>query len=156
MFVTQSLAEIARSKYSDLIIESCPTKIFLPNPEASSPHNSELYTRLGLTERQIEIITEAVPKRHYYYSSPLGKRLVDLTLGPATLSFIGVGSPEDIANITNFSEDDPQSWQSKWLLSRGLKNKARQLKELTNEAKTYSDFHALVSSKHNNCTNGGL
>jgi type IV secretory pathway VirB4 component len=35
---TQSLTEISNSPYRDLLLESCPGKIFLPNPEAAGPN----------------------------------------------------------------------------------------------------------------------
>ena len=146
IFVTQSLAEISRSKQSDLIIESCPTKVFLPNPEASNPHNSELYKMLGLTDKQIEILSDAVPKRHYYYSSPLGKRLFDLNLGSIALSFLGAGSREDIAEVKSLIQELPDSWQEEWLKSRGLTKAQTRLKELTDENQNYSDIISMLSN----------
>jgi type IV secretion system protein VirB4 len=74
-----------------VILESCPTKILLPNPEAQNPVTAELYRKFGLTSRQVEMLSLGVPKRQYYYLSPAGRRLFDLALGPATLAFIGSG-----------------------------------------------------------------
>ena len=45
---TQSLTEIANSPYRDLLLESCPGKIFLPNPEAKGEYVREAYLKLGL------------------------------------------------------------------------------------------------------------
>ncbi len=45
---TQSLTEIAHSPYRDLLLESCPGKIFLPNPEAKGAYVREAYLKLGL------------------------------------------------------------------------------------------------------------
>jgi type IV secretion system protein TrbE len=89
VLATQSLSEVVNSPVRDVILESCPTKILLPNPEARNPATTELYRKFGLTNRQIEIIADAVPKRHYYYVSPLGRRLFNLSIEPATLAFIG-------------------------------------------------------------------
>src|SRR5260370_14676579 len=71
MLATQSLTEEANSPYRNVILESCPTKIYLPNPEARNPNTGELYHRFGLTAPQIEIIADAIPKQHYYYALPL-------------------------------------------------------------------------------------
>jgi type IV secretion system protein VirB4 len=38
VMATQSLTEIASSPYCNLLLESCPAKIFLPNPEARGEH----------------------------------------------------------------------------------------------------------------------
>jgi type IV secretion system protein VirB4 len=45
---TQSLTEIAISSYRDLLLESCPGKIFLPNPEAKGEYIRAAYLKLGL------------------------------------------------------------------------------------------------------------
>ena len=37
VLATQSLSEIANSPYRDVILESCPTKLYLPNAEAEEP-----------------------------------------------------------------------------------------------------------------------
>ena len=66
VLATQSLSEIANSPYRDVILESCPTKLYLPNAEAKNPQTRELYHKFGLSDRQIDIIAEATPKRDYY------------------------------------------------------------------------------------------
>ena len=63
VFATQSLADIAESAIAPAIIESCPTRIFLPNPRALEPTQSEAYRRFGLNETQVRLIAEASPKR---------------------------------------------------------------------------------------------
>ena len=43
VFVSQSLTEVYNSPQRDLLLESCPTKVFLPNPEArNSPDGAAL------------------------------------------------------------------------------------------------------------------
>ena len=120
VLVTQSLADITRSSLAQIITESCPTKIFLPNPQAKTVLNSEVYRALGLTERQVEIIAAAVPKHHYYYTSPLGSRLVDLEIGPVAMSFIGASSKEDLASINKLIEAHGEYWPTHWLKARGV------------------------------------
>ena len=121
MLATQSLTEVANSPYRDVILESCPTKIYLPNPEARNPNTGELYHRFGLSPRQIEIIADAIPKRHYYYASPLGRRLFDLALEPATLSFVGASSKEDILKARGMMREYGDNWPAQWLRSKGLR-----------------------------------
>ena len=41
VFATQSLADIARSSIAPALIESCPTRVFLPNPDAHTPQIAE-------------------------------------------------------------------------------------------------------------------
>ncbi len=89
----------------DVLLESCPTKILLPNEEATratrSPRARAASTRMqiGLNPRQIELLATATKKRHYYYLSTEGRRLFDLNLGPVTLAFVGASGKEDFAAI---------------------------------------------------------
>ena len=95
IFATQSLADIANSPIAPAIIESCLSRIFLPNNRAMEPQQKVAYERFGLNNRQIGIIASATPKRDYYFQSHGGNRLFDLQLGPVALAFCGAGSEQD-------------------------------------------------------------
>jgi type IV secretion system protein VirB4 len=123
---TQSISDITNSLIRDVIIESCLTKVFLPNTEAQTEHAARGYEALGLSQRQIELIAHAVPKRHYYYTSPLGKRLFELGLGPIALSFLGAGSREELAAVRALIARSPETWPAEWLRRRGLSDAAAQ------------------------------
>jgi type IV secretion system protein VirB4 len=124
---TQSISDIANSPIRDVIIESCLTKIFLPNTEART---EGAYRSLGLTARQIDVIAHAVPKRHYYYSSSLGKRLFELGLGPVSLSFLGAAGREDLAAVASLIARFPTTWPAEWLRRRGLSDAATEWTQL--------------------------
>jgi type IV secretion/conjugal transfer VirB4 family ATPase len=100
VFATQSLSDIKGSAIASALIESCPTRIFLPNPEARTPQIAEVYAGFGLNAQQIEIIAAAAPKREYYYQSAVGDRLFELGLGPVALAAVGSASPADQALIS--------------------------------------------------------
>jgi type IV secretion/conjugal transfer VirB4 family ATPase len=120
VFVSQSLADVVNSPRRDLILESCPTKILLPNPEAESEHVRQLYQGIGLNQRQIQMLAMAVPKRHYYYSSPLGRRLISLGLGPVALSFLGMAGREAVVKVNELMATHRGAWPAAWLRHRGL------------------------------------
>ena len=94
VFATQSLADIADSTIAPAIIESCPQRILLPNDRAIEPQSQAAYVRFGLNERQIELVSRAVPKRQYYLQSARGNRLFELGLGPVTLTLCGASDPD--------------------------------------------------------------
>jgi type IV secretion system protein TrbE len=96
VLATQSLNEIANSSYRDLLLESCPGKIFLPNPEASGAYVREAYLKLGLSEREIEIIAHAAPRRQYFFHSTQGRRLFTLNLGPIALRLCAATGARDV------------------------------------------------------------
>lgn len=99
IFATQSLADIAGSAIAPAIIESCPQRILLPNDRAIEPQGHDIYARFGLNDRQIELISRATPKRHYYLQSARGNRLFELGLGPVALSICGTSDPAAQARI---------------------------------------------------------
>jgi len=125
VFVSQSVADVVNSPRHDIILESCPTKILLPNPEAESDHVRRLYTGIGLNRRQIQILATALPKRQYYVLSPLGRRLISLGLGPAALSFVGMAGREAIVQVKEQMTAHGRQWPAIWLSARGLDAAAR-------------------------------
>lgn len=121
VFSTQSLADISGSSIAPAIIESCPQRIFLPSDRAVEPQAREAYERFGLNERQIELIAQAVPKRHYYLQSRRGNRLFELGLGPIALAFCGASTPADQALIERvLAEAGPDGFARGFLDARGL------------------------------------
>ncbi len=126
ILATQSLSDAARSGILDVLIESCPTKIFLPNEEATiagtpeHPGPLDLYRSMGLNDTQIEIIRTAHKKRHYYLLSPEGRRLFDLGLGPTALAFAGVSSKEDLAAVADLEGRYGPRWPAAWLNLKGI------------------------------------
>ncbi|MFZ1893385.1 MAG: conjugal transfer protein TrbE, partial [Rhodoplanes sp.] len=121
VFATQSLADIAESAIAPAIIESCPTRIFLPNPRALEPTQSEAYRRFGLNETQVRLIAEASPKRDYYLQSRAGNRLFELGLGPIALAVAAASSPDDHSLIDRvLAEAGPQNFAERYLRERGL------------------------------------
>jgi len=99
IFATQSLADIETSSIAPAIIESCPTRIFLPNERAAEPQIARIYERFGLNDRQIEILSRATPKRDYYCQSRRGNRLFELGLGDVALAFTAASSKTDQTRI---------------------------------------------------------
>ncbi|HFS0969453.1 TPA: conjugal transfer protein TrbE [Pseudomonas aeruginosa] len=121
IFATQSLADIKDSSIAAAIIESCASRIFLPNPQASEPQIRGIYQGFGLNDRQLEIITQATPKRDYYYQSRLGNRLFDLDLGPVALAFAASASPAEQREISRIlRESGTADFASAWLRHRDL------------------------------------
>lgn len=84
VFATQEVADAYKSNISSTLIQNCPTKIYLADPQALDL--AEYYRKFGLTDDEIGILSMAVKKRDYYYKSVLGTRLFQLSLGKLTLA----------------------------------------------------------------------
>lgn len=130
VLATQNLSDIFHSPIRDVVLESCPTKILLPNAEASNPASREFYESLGLNEREIGLVQTSIPKRQYYVISPVGKRLISLGLGEVALAFVGVSGREELARVQQFMLQYGDEWQTEWMRSRGLRD--------------WAEFYALV------------
>ncbi|MBR3192741.1 conjugal transfer protein TrbE [Bosea sp. (in: a-proteobacteria)] len=121
VFATQSLADIETSAIAPAIIESCPTRIFLPNERAAEPQITAVYRRFGLNDRQIEIIARATPKRDYYCQSARGNRLFELGLGDVALAFTAASSKTDQRLIAELTDRHGRAgFAAAWLRERGV------------------------------------
>ena len=121
VFATQSLADIERSTIAPALIESCPTRIFLPNDRALEPQAKAVYERFGLNARQIEILSTAAPKRDYYAQTARGNRLFELGLGPVALALCGASAPEDHKLIDRcLAHSDRSGFAARFLDAKGL------------------------------------
>jgi type IV secretion system protein TrbE len=109
VFASQSLADVAESGIAPAIIESCPQRILLPNDRAIEPQSRAAYERFGLNDRQIELISRATPKRHYYLQSARGNRLFELGLGPIALALCGASDPATQARIDRLLDEHGQA-----------------------------------------------
>ncbi len=121
VFATQSLADIESSAIAPAIIESCPTRIFLPNERAVEPQILSIYRRFGLNDRQIEIVARATPKRDYYCQSARGNRLFELGLGEVALAYTATSSKTDQLAIAELTDaHGTAGFAAAWLRHRGL------------------------------------
>ena len=105
VFATQNLTDISQSKIAPAILESCYTRIFLPNPNALNPADADVYRMFSLNETEQKIIAMAVPKRQYYYKSILGCRLFELALSPFLLAYVASASKEDQAEVLRIQRE---------------------------------------------------
>ncbi|OCJ17167.1 conjugal transfer protein TrbE [Rhizobium sp. AC44/96] len=128
VLATQSISDAERSGIIDVLKESCPTKICLPNGAAHETGTREFYERIGFNERQIEIVSNAIPKREYYVATPDGRRLFDMSLGPLALSFVGASGKEDLKRVRALKAEHGHEWPIRWLETRGVPD-ARSLKD---------------------------
>ena len=121
VFATQSLADIDASAIAPAIIESCPTRVLLPNERALEPQIAAIYRRFGLNDRQIEILSRATPKREYYCQSRRGNRLFELGLSEVALAFTAASAKSDQAAIDALmAEHGPDGFAAAWLARKGL------------------------------------
>lgn len=120
VFLTQSLSDLLMgeqlSDTTNVILESCPIKVYLPN-FTRAQNTLSLYRLMGLNERQIDIITqESSPKKHYYVTTESDSRLIDLGLEPNSiaLKFLGLSKARS-AQLLKCKKERGEQWLSAWL-----------------------------------------
>ncbi len=145
IFATQSLSDIDGSNIAPAIIESCPTRLLLPNERAIEPQITAIYRRFGLNDRQIEILARATPKRDYYCQSRRGNRLFELGLAQVGLALCAASSKSDQAMIAEIlAEYGRDGFLAAWLKARGVEWAADLIPDLTNLATESEDLSPVV------------
>jgi type IV secretion system protein VirB4 len=117
---TQSLVEIVNSPYRDLLLESCPGKVFLPNAEARGEYVREAYYKLGLNSHEIDLIANATPHKHYYFRSSIGSRLFTLGLGDLGRAICASTGYRDVQLARRVLAESPnhEAFIDNWLATR--------------------------------------
>ena len=118
IFATQSITDIVNSPIFHTVLDSCYSRIFLPNNDALEEKMKENYGLFGLNRRQIEIIASATKKLHYYYVSSYGSRLFQLALDacPVSLAYVAVNTEGVIAAKEIFRKYGADGFNRRWLI----------------------------------------
>lgn len=139
IFATQNLSDIADSEIANTVMGNCPTQIFLPNIKATNEHNMALYRSFGLNDRQIHILSQAMPRRQYYLTTPKGNRLFELSLQPVEKAFVTATSKEDQIMIDQLLREYPrEEFTWRWLEYKHLPEEAAKIRRQKNEQKEQS------------------
>jgi type IV secretion system protein VirB4 len=140
VLATQSPAQLAQLATRHAVIDSCPTKFYLPNADAAAPASADLYRDLGLNTREISTISAATPKRHYYMKTPRGSRLFELGLGRFALALLapptGLTIEDTKRRVEVLMRDRGPDWINAWLDECGLPTWANALRTETEQLST--------------------
>ena len=121
IFATQSVADALNTSIAPALLESCPSRILLPNDRVLEPRIHAAYEKLGLNERQCQILSNALPKRQYYYQSSLGNRLFDVECGPIALALCAAARAEDKLLIRSILQEHGEAdFLEHYLAAMGL------------------------------------
>jgi len=130
VFATQSLADLYDPATQSLtattaaILESCPTKVYLPHPSMDAEMKT-LYRKIGLSDRHIEMLTqEAQVKRDYLVVREQDSSLIHLGLDAPhslPLAFIGLSKPKSQA-LLEYRTRYGSMWVYDWLNNQGFSN----------------------------------
>ncbi|KPA11598.1 conjugal transfer protein TrbE [Candidatus Magnetomorum sp. HK-1] len=120
IFATQSLSDMNDTPLVNTLVESCPTRIFMPNKKALDEKIFEQYRQFGLNEKQIDIIATSLPKCDYYCQSDIGNRKFELGLGPAAIALYGSATQQDLCIADEIADSDPDKFTNQFLKHKGV------------------------------------
>ena len=101
VFVVMATQEITDfSALVDSVVTNCYTKIILPNEEAGSDVLKPLYTGIGLSENDIQIVSNPEimrAKKDYYIMQPDGNAVVDFCITPEQLEYLSPRKRKEVS-----------------------------------------------------------
>jgi type IV secretion system protein TrbE len=121
---SQSLTDIINSPDHDLLLESSPAKILLPNHELrQSSYVRDTYGKLGLNDHEMDMLGNATPHRQYFFRSPIGSRLFTLELGDIGRAICASTGYQDVARAKELLAESPgsEAFLNNWLVERGVR-----------------------------------
>lgn len=122
VFATQSLAQANSSTLINLIAESCPVKIALPNPhiQDDDAEDTALYAKMGFTREHLMVIKNATQKRDYFFRSINGTRLFNLFMGAKAHAICSATGTSDTKRIANLYREYGDLWINKFYREKGV------------------------------------
>lgn len=110
VMATQSPEDLAESKIFSTLRDNIPTRIFLPNRNATSDSLSRLYSsQFELNSAQIDDIARAIPKRDYLITQPGASRMVRVNIDKQSLAILRSDAVA-MASFHKHQESNKQNW----------------------------------------------
>jgi type IV secretion system protein TrbE len=91
LLATQSSDDLVRSEMLSVVVENCPTKMFLANPDIDRKVYREVF---HLNDTEAEWITRLIPKQQILVKRPDVSKVVNLNVGPKDY-WLYTSSPHD-------------------------------------------------------------
>jgi type IV secretion/conjugal transfer VirB4 family ATPase len=105
ILATQSLIELAASEMLHIVNESCPTKIFLANPNMDRKLYAEVFQ---LNDTELALAESLVPKRDLLVKQPRGTKKLRLEVDPLTYWIATNNSRDNLRKQEYFARFGPE------------------------------------------------
>jgi type IV secretion system protein TrbE len=92
ILATQSTDDLLRSEMLQVVVESCPTKMFLANPNMDQGAWRDIF---HLSEREASLIANLIPKQQILVKRPEGSKVVNLNVSPNEYALYAPSRPQD-------------------------------------------------------------
>jgi type IV secretion system protein VirB4 len=105
ILATQSVVELAASDMLHIVNESCPTKIFLSNPNIDRKIYAEIFQ---LNDTQLELLESLVPKRELLLIQPRGTKKLVLEVDALTYWIATNNARDNVRRQDYFARFGPE------------------------------------------------
>jgi type IV secretory pathway VirB4 component len=134
-FATHSLDDLfgkespIGEEMASILLESCPVRFYLYNPEASKPTIRAIYRKMGLEDTAIDQIAVMRPQREIYYQlREMGERPCALHFPKIVLDAIARNTADDHRLIEEILlKEGPEGFAAGWLRHHGYEEDAHAL-----------------------------
>jgi type IV secretory pathway VirB4 component len=128
-FSTQAIEQLTGNPLTSLLMSSCQTRLFLPNPQALSGFVRPGYEAMELQDEEIRHnIVMATPKCEAYMVRPDGRRLIDVHLGSMARLVCGSNSKEAHALLDDLlAQHGAEAFPYEFLRVHGFHEQAQRL-----------------------------
>lgn len=112
-------SDVMKSDIADILMQTCKTKIFTANLNAKGTQKSG-YEQMGLNDTQINLISNALVNQQYYFTNPLGSRLIEFNFGDVAKTFLSPPALEDIKVVRQLKLEHGDMFGYEWIKHKQL------------------------------------
>ncbi|TVR95794.1 MAG: hypothetical protein EA406_13305 [Rhodospirillales bacterium] len=139
VLATQSLADLAQSPLAPVILDSCKTRLFTPNPRAHEQEQAKHWAAIGITAEQRAVIAAARLADEYIIDQGGNFGVFSFHLRQVGLALVGSASNTDHALADRIiASHGPHDFLRGWLQAKGLGLSAASLPEPVKEEYCYA------------------
>jgi len=112
---------------ASVIKTNIATQVWLPNAQVvADPDINTSYKNVGLNDRELELIGNAIPNCEYYIKQEDGSKLINFAIGPISLAFTALESKDKylIEKLIEMYDFEDDNWAYEWLKCRGVSYEA--------------------------------
>lgn len=120
--VALQVESINESPIKSTLLNQCATKFYTGNSELTKADVRKAYKDLGLTDKQLDILKEATPKRQYYLVNSYASRLFNFDLDYLEINkaFMASTSTDDVKLAKQMKAQYKTEFANQWLKHKGI------------------------------------
>ena len=99
ILATQSLSDLANTTYFESFLDCAKTRIFLSNFDAQGEVLSKIYQKMGLNDRQIEMIAKLESKSEYFLKKGSQSAIFKLFMTPTELKLLSFAGDHIVKEV---------------------------------------------------------